>query len=117
MLSKAGDESQHRLRCFVQCRPPFGDDISTIQRSCLPRLDSQRQRAGLYLVPGQILQGDPSAAGQGLAEAQYNLGVLYFNGSGITKDRQKAKEWYQKACNNGYQKACDDYRRVTEQPN
>jgi TPR repeat protein len=33
---------------------------------------------------------------------QYNLGVMYQNGQGVTQDLKQAAEWYQKAANKGY---------------
>ena len=33
------------------------------------------------------------------------LGVLYHYGQGIAQNYQKAKEWYQKAADNGYSQA------------
>ena len=47
------------------------------------------------------------AADQGLAEAQYNLGVAYSTGNGVKLNKATAKAWYQKACANGYKPACD----------
>jgi TPR repeat protein len=37
------------------------------------------------------------AAELGHAEAQYQLGVLYFKGQGVIKDEKEAAQWYQKA--------------------
>ena len=37
------------------------------------------------------------AAEQGMAEAQYNLGVCYEYGEGVTKDADEAVTWYKKA--------------------
>ena len=34
------------------------------------------------------------AAHLGDAKAQFNLGLLYANGQGVTKDELKAKEWW-----------------------
>src|SRR5437660_956777 len=45
------------------------------------------------------------AAEQGYANAQYNLGWCYDNGTGVEKDEQKAVEWYQKAAEQGYANA------------
>ena len=44
-------------------------------------------------------------AEKGHAVAQFNLGLLYHSGSGISLDEKKAIEWYEKSANNGYYKA------------
>ena len=36
-------------------------------------------------------------AEQGHAEAQFNLGLMYVNGQGVTQDHSEAVEWYRKA--------------------
>lgn len=41
----------------------------------------------------------------GDAEAQYNLGVMYYNGSGVTKDHKQAAKWYKEAADQGLAKA------------
>ena len=41
------------------------------------------------------------AAEQGHAEAQYTLGVLYFNGWGVPQDVLRAEFWYRKAAEQG----------------
>lgn len=45
------------------------------------------------------------AAEQGLARAQYNLGVMYANGTGVAQSYEKAVEWYQKAAEQGFEDA------------
>lgn len=45
------------------------------------------------------------AAEQGYAEAQFELGVRYYNGEGVPKDLVKAIEWFQKAAKQGYAEA------------
>ena len=40
-------------------------------------------------------------AEQGQAVAQYQLGLLYANGKGVTKDDAKARQWYEKAAVQG----------------
>ena len=54
------------------------------------------------------------AADQGYARGLYNLGVLYENGQGVTKNYQTAKEWYQKALNKdpNYTKAKENLANV-----
>ena len=41
------------------------------------------------------------AAEQGYADAQYNLGILYANGQGVTQDYAEAARWYRKAADQG----------------
>ena len=41
------------------------------------------------------------AAAQGDAAAQFNLGVLYYNGQGVRQDYQKAREWWETAAAQG----------------
>ncbi|NTW69841.1 MAG: SEL1-like repeat protein [Chlorobiaceae bacterium] len=42
-----------------------------------------------------------------MAEAQFNLGNAYSKGEGVKLNKATAKAWYQKACANGSQPACD----------
>ena len=44
-------------------------------------------------------------AKKGDIEAQYNLGVMYYNGYGVKQDYKKAIEWYEKSAIQGYAKA------------
>ena len=44
-------------------------------------------------------------AEQGDAEAQFNLGNIYYTGEGVTQDYELAFEWYQKAAHQGHTKA------------
>ena len=41
------------------------------------------------------------AAEQGLAEAQYNLGVMYAKGEGVPQDHAEAMRWYRRAAEQG----------------
>ena len=41
------------------------------------------------------------AAEQGVAQAQYNLGVIYGTGQGVTQDYVQAHKWYNIAGANG----------------
>ena len=40
-------------------------------------------------------------ADQGVAAAQYNLGLMYVNGRGVTQDYVEAVKWYRKAAEQG----------------
>ena len=61
------------------------------------------QAAWAYDVPDfkETLQ----AAGQGYAKAQFNLGLMYYNGRGVRQDYTKAVQWYRKAAEQGDAKA------------
>ncbi|MDG2286187.1 MAG: tetratricopeptide repeat protein, partial [Alphaproteobacteria bacterium] len=41
------------------------------------------------------------AAEQGNADAQFNLGVMYYNGDGVTQDYVEAAKWYRKVAEQG----------------
>jgi len=43
-----------------------------------------------------------TAAEQGDAEAQYNLGVRYANGEGVPEDYKEAVKWFRKAAEQGF---------------
>ena len=42
------------------------------------------------------------AAEQGYADAQYNLGVMYYHGQGVPQSYVKAAQWHRKAAEQGY---------------
>ena len=44
-------------------------------------------------------------AEQGVADAQYNLGVMYGNGKGVPKDYETAVKWYRLAAKQGHASA------------
>ncbi|HHF5802937.1 TPA: tetratricopeptide repeat protein [Haemophilus influenzae] len=53
------------------------------------------------------------AAEQGVANAQAILGFLYFLGKrGVQVNKSLAKEWFGKACDNGYQEGCEYYGKL-----
>ncbi|BBF13007.1 hypothetical protein NTHiID20_04930 [Haemophilus influenzae] len=53
------------------------------------------------------------AADQGVANAQAMLGFLYFLGKrGVQVNKSLAKEWFGKACDNGYQEGCEYYGKL-----
>ena len=45
------------------------------------------------------------AADQGLADAQFNLGIMYFHGEGIAQDLNEAVRWIRKASDQGFANA------------
>jgi TPR repeat protein len=61
---------------------------------------------------GGALEWYRRAADRGLSDAQFNLGFLYENGWGVTKDLDRAKGWYQKAADQGDDFAKDRLQRL-----
>ena len=58
--------------------------------SCSKSSDNISKSSGnLNLIEEKAKQGD--------SESQYNMGVFYMNGEGITQDYKKAIEWFSKA--------------------
>jgi len=45
------------------------------------------------------------AADQGLAKAQFQLGLIYEQGLGVQQDSTEASKWYQKAADQGFEEA------------
>jgi len=45
------------------------------------------------------------ATEQGDAEAQYNLGVMYYSGEGVPEDYTEAAKWFRKAAEQGHAEA------------
>jgi TPR repeat protein len=44
-------------------------------------------------------------AEQGVAEAQFNVGLLYYQGRGVEQDHAEARGWYELAAEQGYARA------------
>ena len=57
--------------------------------------------AGVGWDAAEAVRWFRKAAGQGLAEAQHNLGVCYHNGVGVGRDTAEAVRWLRKAAAQG----------------
>lgn len=55
-----------------------------------------------YVYYGLNINELEKLANQGDAKAQFTLGLMYDSGNGISKDDEKAVEWYSKAVEQGY---------------
>ncbi len=44
-------------------------------------------------------------AEQGDAAAQFNLGLMYYDGQGVPQDFREARRWFQRSADQGYEKA------------
>jgi TPR repeat protein len=53
-----------------------------------------------------------NAAVQGDAYAQLNIGLLYEYGRGVKQDYSQARAWYQKAADQGNERAKDALKRL-----
>ena len=61
--------------------------------------------AGMTPEEVKAFEGYKAKAEKGDAEAQYNLGLCYFYGTGVAKDEVEAVKWFRKAADLGYAKA------------
>ena len=50
----------------------------------------------------------------GHMRACWNIGLLYSNGSGVKRDKNKSLRFYKIACDGGYKKGCDSYEIFTD---
>ncbi len=55
------------------------------------------------------------AADQGLATAQFNLGLKYERGKGVAKDHGEADKWLHKATDQGYTPAQETLKQLAVQ--
>ena len=55
------------------------------------------------------------AADQGLANAQYNLGTMFYNGTGVQQDHAEAARLFKLACDQSYSLALDTLDKLTAQ--
>ena len=56
------------------------------------------------------------SAAQGNAEAQFKLGVLYAKGEGVGQNISKAQEWFERACDNGFNAGCHAFNVLNNRP-
>ncbi|MCX8664824.1 MULTISPECIES: tetratricopeptide repeat protein [unclassified Gilliamella] len=74
-------------------------------------LKSQAALASIYLLNDKNYPKGLELLKKGLKannpQAQLLMGVLYDNGTAVSKDKNKAKKYYSLACKNGVQKACE----------
>ena len=64
-----------------------------------------RQGEGVPQDYKEAVKWYTKAAEQGDVDAQYNLGLMYYNGEGVPKDLVQAYAWYDVAKANGQEKA------------
>ncbi len=76
---------------------------------CMPAQASLESARAAYLKGNYLLAHDEwlRQATLGNAEAQFNLGFLFENGQGITRDLFAAERWYELAARQNYPTASD----------
>ena len=76
----------------------------------------QRPRCGVIQCQTRLqiryFHRSRKAAEQGYVEAQFSLGVCYFDGVGVPKDNEEAIKWWYKAAKQGYTEAL---KRIEEE--
>ena len=101
--------------CFILAKGAEGTD----ERNQAIELCLKAEKAGslkaqetlivlyMHINPKEAVKWARKAVDNGSIFAQRALGVFYLEGLGVEKDRQQAKKWLTKACNNKHQSACD----------
>lgn len=63
---------------------------------------------------GEAVKWYRQAADQGDVLAQFNLGVFYETGEGVSVDQEQAINWYRKAAQQGHADAQEALKRLEE---
>jgi tetratricopeptide (TPR) repeat protein len=71
--------------------------------------ENQRQQGEAALKAGEYVKAAEhfNKVADHSIDAQYNLGLLYYNGWGVPQDYAKAAEWFRKAAEQGHDEAKD----------
>ena len=56
-------------------------------------------------VPAEAVRWYRKAADQGIAQAQYILGTMFYHGRGVAQSDEEAARWYHKAADQGHVQA------------
>jgi hypothetical protein len=93
--------------CLAHAPHPGATDAPpTVERSpgaAAPAIPGSHSTTALDELQAKAAAGDP--------EAQYELGVRYSTGKGVSLDREKALEWYTASAEQGYPKAAHELAR------
>lgn len=107
-------KSTHTPKAFNKPDSRLPDVVREIERDALNGVpEAQHDLAAVYTAGhGGVKQSYDralywfrQAADQGVANAQYNLGVLYHQGLGTEADVQEAVYWYSRAADGGHPEA------------
>lgn len=111
----------------------YGKGYSDVPKDCsqsiywFTRAAEQGSALGQFSLAMAYEQGDcvqqshnqavkwfKAAAQQNIPIAQAMLAQKYYRGQGVRQNRAKAKEWTGRACDNGIEDACHNYRLMNE---
>ena len=76
------------------------------------KVDEASNKKGVKQDYFEAVKWYRQAAEQGYVKAQFILGGLYLLGKGVQVNKSLAKEWFGKACDNGYQDSCEYYGKL-----
>ncbi len=100
-LDEEGRPMMKRLAVAVALTLALGGAVQA-QGACAPgQLDQGRVAFWANRLAEAVSLWRPCAE-QGLADAQYNLGLMYQNGHGVPQDDAEAARWYRLAAEQGY---------------
>lgn len=113
--NKQGKVTPEEAKCVVAAVTANSiDEVNEAIEVCLKpaeagNLKAQEALVNLYLDINlkEALKWTRKAVDNGSVQAQRALGTFYLYGAGVKEDRQQAKKWLTKACNNNVQEACD----------
>ena len=97
--------------------PAMSDDFNRIMTSAQSGNGLSQYAVGNYYESKndflQALHWYTMAANQGLAQAQFQLGLIYEEGrKGVEKSTPEAISWYEEAARNGFQKAIEKLKSI-----
>ena len=81
----------------------YEEEISTTHNN--QNKEDRFSKMGVFKNKKQTFEWNKKSANQGIAQAQYNLGVDYVYGVGTQVDPVKAAYWIEQAYENGSEKA------------
>ena len=86
---------------------PTANESKTISKEAAYNLGVQYSfgRNGKSKDYSEAIKWYRKAADQGYDRAQYNLGIMYYNGQGVPQDYSEAFKWLRKAAEQGHAKA------------
>ena len=105
--------------------PNYNAGVKFLEKACLLEEKEACDLYGSFLVEGKGLRQDLDKArvffekscNLNCAQGCYNLAISYlelYRLESDTRNAKIAKEYFGKACDLGYQKGCDSYRKLNE---